>query len=290
MPRRFSMAALVVGSLTLLTPPALALDILLTNDDGFDAPGITALRAALERGGHDVTVVAPSSNRSGSSASLTLGAPIEVERIERDLFSVDASPASSVILGVSTLLRNEPDLVVSGINTGSNIGPSTPISGTVGAAIAAIAELNRPIPAIAVSTDLVSDGEPTNAANRRHFADVADFTARLVDRLSNRNRVTGIERGLGLNVNYPGLAPRQVEGVRVAVQGKAVLFPPAFEETSPGTYVSTARPTPPRRDVPHSDTIFFYRGFITIVPIDADYTAHDGVRRSLARSVAGLQP
>lgn len=299
---RTKLAALAVGA-TLLTAadPAAALNILLTNDDGFDAPGIQALRTALERGNrYNVTVFAPSGNRTGASASLTFS-PIRVEQIEDDVFSVDATPASTVILGVSEFLTggNRPDLVISGTNSGANIGPSTVISGTVGATIAAITELDRPIPAIAFSADLLEpEQEPDSAANRRQFRNVANFARRLVDQLASSGRVIGLAPGFALNVNYPGVAPEQIRGVRLAVQGRAPLFPPSYEEIEPNVFQSTAGPVPPARDVPGSDIIFFYRNFITIVPIDGDYTAASTLgtanatlaAKSNARAVASLQP
>ena len=290
--RTRKLIGLVLGGACLLLTAgeAHALDILLTNDDGFDAPGIQALAAALRRAGNDVTVFAPSSNRSGSSASLTF-APITVKRTAPEVYAVDASPASTVTLGASESVEGikRPDLIVSGINAGANIGPSTPTSGTIGATIAAILELRKPIPAIAFSTDLV-EPDQTSAANKKNSNDVAAFAARLVGVLNGGNKVLGLRPGLALNVNYPALAPNAVKGVRLAAQGLAVLFPPSFEETKPGTYVSTARPVEPKRDVPLSDTLLFYKGYITIVPIDGDYTTFQALRGDTFKRMSHVRP
>lgn len=282
-------AASLALALSLASLPALALEVLLTNDDGFDAPGIEALRAALVREGHDVTLFAPSSNRSGSSASLTLSDPIRVRRVAPKVFSVDASPASTVILGTARFVR-DPDLIVSGINNGANIGPSTTISGTVGATIAAISQIRAPTPAIAVSTDLPGGDDPRSARNLQHFRRVADFTARLVRRFVRDGRVVGLEGGEALNVNYPPLAPAAVRGVRVAVQGQTLLFAPSFEQVSPGVFRSNARPVRPTRDVPRSDSVLFYRGFVTVVPIDGDYTADADVFPRVGGRLTALRP
>ena len=283
---------LALGGVCLLftATRAQALEILLTNDDGFDAPGIQALATALKKTGNDVTVFAPNSNRSGSSASLTF-TPITVKRTAAKVYSVDASPASTVILGASESVKGikKPDLIVSGINAGANIGPSTPISGTVGATIAAILELKQPIPAIAFSTDLV-DRDQNSAANRKHFADVAAFAARLVGVVNGGTRVVGLRPGLALNVNYPALAPNAVKGVRLAAQGLAVLFPPSFEQIKPGIYVSTARPIEPKRDVPLSDTLLFFKGYVTVVPIDGDYTVSRRLRGDVMRRMGNVRP
>lgn len=293
MPRAGKAAALGLAAVLLLGlgGRAQAFDILLTNDDGYDAPGITAMQAALKKAGYDVTLIAPAVNQSGKSVALSFSGLTVVKRANK-VYSVDATPASAVILGTSVILKGRtPDLIVSGINSGANIGPSTVISGTVGATIAGLVELNKPIPGVAISTDLV-DPDATSAANAKHFADVAAFTARLVDRVTRNGTLR--PPSIALNVNYPALAPAAVKGVRLAVQGQAALFPPSFAETAPGVYASTSRPVPPRQDVPDSDTLAFYRGYVTVVPIDADYTYRPnlslgGLKRAGAEVTARLK-
>lgn len=283
---RRTLIAASFGMATLLATPAFALNILLTNDDGYNAPGIEAMDSALRSAGFNVIRFAPSSNRSGSSTSLTF-TPVKVVKIARQVYSADASPAGTVILG-TTVFAPHTDLIVSGINSGANIGPSTVVSGTVGATIAGITQLKKPIPGIAFSTDLL-DSDPASAGNRRHFADVAAFGVRLIKRVTTRDAVTGIGNRQTLNVNYPALAPRQVKGVQVNVQGVSVLFPPAFVQDADGNYVSAARPVQPAHDVPGSDTLAFYDGYATVVPLNGDYTAY-ARRPALRRSLIGLQP
>lgn len=268
------------------------LRILLTNDDGVDSPGIQALRSAFAAAGHRVTVVAPAANVSGSSAMVTLAA-VPVEQREADVYAVEGSPATTVLLGISALFdaATPPDLVVSGINNGANLGPATPISGTVGATIAAIQGLEPPIPAIAVSTNLLVDSEtPNSAANTTHFANVAAFTARLIERLQDAPGSQNLlPPGIALNVNYPPLAPEAIAGVRTAVQGQASFFRIGYVEAAPGIFAPSFEPIEPENDVPRSDTTLFNQGYITVVPIDGDYTALLR-RRQILGSLSGLDP
>src|SRR5262249_34139975 len=160
-----------------------------------DAPGIVAMRAALKAAGHQVTVVAPDGNRSGSSTALTFG-PFTVSQKASDIYALSSPPATTVLFGVTEVLEHAPDLIVSGANT----GPSTVISGTVGNVIAGLTQLNSSIPGIAFSTDLVEAGDANSAANRAHFEDVAKFAARLVTRMENTNSLSRLGPHVGLNV------------------------------------------------------------------------------------------
>jgi 5'/3'-nucleotidase SurE len=286
---RFS-RGLAAGALMLvLATPAAAVNILLSNDDGYNAPGIVALQAALEADGHTVTVVAPSGNRSGSSAALTL-APFAVEKIAENVYSVDATPASTVMFGAWLLTgENKPDLVVSGINFGANIGTATVISGTVGNVVAAIEEIDAPTPGIAFSTNPV-DADPNSEANREHFKNVAAFAARLVRRLTRSGEVRGLRPGKGLNVNYPALPPAAVKGVVLAVQGLTPIFANEFVQIDEKTYAPALQGVDVQKDVADADTILFQKGYITIVPIDGDYTAPKPVQEKLEKYFQNLKP
>ncbi len=175
------------------------LNILLTNDDGFDKPGIQALHRVFKQAGHRVILAAPEKNASGSSTSITLAA-IKVTQAEADVYAIAGSPATAVLLGAKAFFpHNPPDLVISGINKGANLGPATPVSGTVGATIAAILIAQPAIPAIAVSTDpFVADinvvntkkqntNETNKKANREHLNRVAEFVLALVGNLQTQH-------------------------------------------------------------------------------------------------------
>ncbi len=180
------------------------LTILVTNDDGIEAPGIAAVVEALRPLG-SVTVAAPDGNRSGSSHGVTSDRPISVSESVRDglrWIAIDALPATCVRLAVENLLDVRPDLVVSGINKGENLGTVTFYSATVGAAREA-AFLD--IPAIAVN--LVA---PANGG----FRTAAEVTAEIVRALGR----DGLARRTFLNVNVPPLPRERLKGLRIARQ------------------------------------------------------------------------
>lgn len=171
-----------------------ALSILLTNDDGWDAPGITAVYDALVGAGHEVTMVAPATNQSGSGARATFRGPMVVGRPEPGKYTVEGSPADAAEFGLSVVFEEEaPDVVISGTNAGQNIAAAAVHSGTVGAAVTAI---NEGVPAIAISSEVSASEQPFDAT--------ADFLVDLLDELDqHRRRGALLPAGAGLNVNYP---------------------------------------------------------------------------------------
>ena len=178
--------------------------ILLSNDDGIEAPGLIALFDALRSVG-TVTVAAPLREQSGISHGMTTRKLIPVRRSERQgakWFGIDATPASCVRLALESLLPGRPDVVVSGINRGENVGLVTFYSATVAAAREA-AFLR--IPAIAVN---LQGGENMD------YSAAADFMAALVRELARR----GFDKGLFLNINIPALARDRIKGVMVTRQ------------------------------------------------------------------------
>jgi 5'-nucleotidase len=185
-------------------PAATELSILITNDDGIEAPGIRAVAEALRPLGR-VTVAAPSTPKSGSSHGITADRPIAVRESERDgqrWIAIDALPATCVRLAVEQLLPSRPDLVVSGINQGENLGTVTFYSATVGAAREA-AFLGLP----SLAVNLVS-------ANGMGYETAAAVTAAIVRALGR----DGIPQGTFLNVNVPPLPGERLRGVRITRQ------------------------------------------------------------------------
>jgi len=181
-----------------------ALDILLTNDDGWDSPGIEAVAAALRAAGHDVTVVAPLAQQSGSGMKITFGELALVEQ-RPGVWSLDGSPADAMGAGLAQVLDGKaPDLVVSGANFGQNLGNNVMLSGTVGAAMVAVL---RGVPAIAVSVGLdlaEAAAEPRFPSTLAAFPGAAAFTARLIGALAARpDGAPLLPPGTMLNVNYP---------------------------------------------------------------------------------------
>ena len=167
---------------------ALMPNILITNDDGIHAPGLRALVGALQDTA-TVTVVAPSRERSAAAQSLTLREPIYYDQIAEREFSVEGTPADAMILAFHTLLKEKPDLVISGINRGANMGENIYYSGTVGAAMEAA--INR-APAIAMSL-------ACRGGKDIDFGPAAQFARTLAPFVM----AEGLPKGVLLNVNVP---------------------------------------------------------------------------------------
>ena len=134
------------------------MEILVTNDDGIHAEGLRALAKALRPLGH-VTVIAPDREQSATSHALTLHRPLRIKKVEEDVLSVDGTPTDCVLLGVHGFLKQKPDLVVSGINHGPNMGNDTSYSGTVAAAVEGTF-LGIPSVALSLATWKEADFEP----------------------------------------------------------------------------------------------------------------------------------
>jgi 5'-nucleotidase len=188
--------------------------IVLTNDDGIDAPGLLAARQALERIG-DVVTVAPDRNRSGVGRSITFGTTLHVE--ERKMadgalgYACSGTPVDCVRLVALGLMDFEPDIVVSGINHGENLGDDITYSGTVAGAMEGIV---IGVPGIAVS---LSVGRPwhTGYETELHFGPAAEFTARLA-----KIAFKGLPRGRILNVNAPNVPKERLKGARITRLGR----------------------------------------------------------------------
>ena len=181
--------------------------ILVSNDDGYLATGINALIDALESVA-DVTVVAPDWNRSAASNSLTLARPLRVSEYAENRYKVDGTPSDCVHLAVTGLLDDEPDLVVSGINHGANLGDDTIYSGTVAAAMEG---RFLGLPTIAVS--LV--GKTLVGAQLTHFETAARVAVELVQKIER----AGLAPDTVLNVNVPDLPYEDLQGIRATRLG-----------------------------------------------------------------------
>jgi 5'-nucleotidase len=173
---------------------ARSLDILLTNDDGVGAPGLDTIRRHLEDAGHHVLTVVPGSNRSGSSGAITVRGTLAVKQLGPALYSVDGTPVDCVQIGLKLIGLTRPDIIISGINRGQNVGPGIAMSGTVGAAVSGSLE---GFPSIAVS-QMFDPSAP--AVGAEGYEAAARAVVMLVGRLAQQGN---LPRGLLLNVNYP---------------------------------------------------------------------------------------
>lgn len=222
-------------------------------------------------------LVAPDRNASGSAMSFTWGA-VRVTRdaSDPDSVSVDGSPATAVVLGATALYppgRN-PDLIISGINHGSNAGALLALSGTVGAALAGTVLVHPPIPGFAVNAARAVAAEPIDSvANRAQLEAVARDATSLI--AAHRNwfcdggRV--VRPGAVLNVNYPGLPVSQMMGTRMTRQGSVSDLRIVFEQTAAGEYTARTRQVEAIDDR-DSDNFWLTAGYVTITPLGAELT------------------
>lgn len=230
--------------------------ILISNDDGYQAPGILALADAL-RTIADITVVAPESNRSGTSNALTLDRPLRLHQADNGFYFVDGTPTDCVHIALTALMDSPPDLIVSGINQGQNMGDDTLYSGTVAAATEAYL---FGIPAIAFSQ--VDKGW-------QHLESAANFARSMV-----LNGFPGLATPYLLNVNIPNLPESELKGVRLARLGKRHVSEPVIRELdTEGNPCYWIGPPGAAKDAGEG-TDFFYtsQGYVSLTPLQIDLT------------------
>lgn len=181
--------------------------VLISNDDGINAPGIKLLERIVRPLVRETWVVAPETEQSGTGHSLTLHSPLRIREAGRRRFAVGGTPTDCVLLGVNELMKDSwPDLVLSGINRGGNLGEDVTYSGTVAAAMEATL---LGIPAIALSLAIEGSDEPRWETARQWTPTLLD---RLTDHLWPQNVL--------INVNFPNVAPDDVVGIRTCRQGR----------------------------------------------------------------------
>lgn len=237
--------------------------ILLSNDDGYQAKGLRVLAQTLSEVA-DVTVVAPDRNRSGASNSLTLETPLRVERAESNVYYVNGTPTDCVHIAISGLLDKEPDMLISGINHGANLGDDVLYSGTVAAAMEG---RFHGIPAIAVSL-VLGEGE--------HYATAAEMVRRLV----RRTLEEPLPADSILNVNVPDLPADAVRGVRTARLGFRHKSEPVVKALDPKNRpIYWIGPAGAGQDAgPGTDFHAVASGYVSVTPLKVDLTAHTALQ------------
>ncbi len=237
--------------------------ILITNDDGYLAAGIRILAEELSRVA-EISVVAPDRNKSGASNSLTLAQPLRVERVEEGSYYVDGTPTDCVHLALSGLLESQPDMVVSGINAGPNLGDDVLYSGTVAAAMEG---RYLGLPAIAVSLA----GRQTN-----HFQTAATITRRMVERLQRHP----LPDDTLLNINVPDLPIDDVVAIRATRLGFRHKAEPMIEQSDPyGRPLYWVGPPGEAEDASAgTDFHALEQGIASVTPMQIDLTRHQGIQ------------
>lgn len=237
--------------------------ILVTNDDGIFSTGLAALASALESVG-EVTVVAPASEQSASSHSLTLTRPLRIRQHEERRYSVDGTPTDCVVLALTRIMEGRrPDIVLSGINYGANLGDDVTYSGTVAGALeAAVFKL----PGIAVSLATRS---------RFEFEHAAVFAAEL----SRKVLQEGLPEGTILNVNVP---PGEIRGSRITHQGTNLGTTNIVEGTDPRgrayVWIGIQDIAWSKEDI-NSDYAALEQGLVSITPLRAEMTDYRALEK-----------
>src|SRR5437762_516711 len=235
--------------------------ILVTNDDGIHAPGLAALEAALAALG-EVTVSAPEREMSATSQSISLHSPLRVHALDERHFAVAGTPADAVILALHHLMPEKPDLVVSGINPGGNLGENVVYSGTVAGAMEAVLH--------AVSSFAIS----LCSRKQTDFSGAASFAARLAAKVLEE----GLPPGVMLNVNVPRGLPRSNRGepigVRFARQSQKISQARVREQKDPRgrKYFWLDESVDLGQVEPDSDYAAVLAGEIAITPLQVDRT------------------
>lgn len=236
--------------------------ILLSNDDGYLATGINVLADALAEVA-ELVVVAPDRNHSGASNSLTLHSPLRVHEVAANRYFVTGTPSDCVHLALSGLFEEDPDIVISGINHGANLGDDVIYSGTVAAAMEG---RYLGLPAIAVS--LVGQ-------RPQHF----DAAARVVVDLLGRLEEHSLPEDILLNVNVPDLPYEELQGLEATRLGFRHRSEPMVKTQDPqGRDIYWIGPAGPGQDAgPGTDFHAIERGAVAVSPLKVDLTRHEAL-------------
>jgi len=234
--------------------------ILITNDDGIHNPGIQALQQALSGLGTTVTI-APDRDNSAVSHSLTMNRPLKVHKLSENVYTMDGTPTDCVAVGLKKILRVQPDLLVSGINAGANLGDDISYSGTVSAAIEGTM---YGIPSMAISVG----GEPPY--DYRAAMEIATCMARKI--LKN-----SLPENTLLNINVP--SGKNYKKIRITRQGRRLWEDSIHETLDPrgNKHYWIGGGTPVRELRKDTDVHTFSSGNVSITPIQLDLTNHAGI-------------
>lgn len=231
--------------------------ILISNDDGYFAPGIHALARELAKVA-EITVVAPERDRSGASNSLTLDRPLQLRRSANGFYYVNGTPTDCVHLAVTGMLDLAPDMVISGVNSGANMGDDTIYSGTVAAATEGYL---LGVPSLAIS--LVGKSP-------LQFEAAAIIARELVERLARRP----LSEGVLLNVNVPDLPYEELMGLRTTRLGKRHRAEPVVRDCNPrGDTIYWVGPAGAAQDAGEgTDFHAVANGYVSVTPLQIDLT------------------
>lgn len=256
------------------------MNILLSNDDGFDSPGILKLQDKLLSDGHDAVIVAPHRERSTAGHSLTLHKPLRVHRASDKIYAVSGSPADCVYMALRKILPKKPDLVISGINRGANLGHDIFYSGTVAAAREGYL---YGIPAIAVSLTIGFPNRHDHHSVQPNWNTAVEFMSHLVKMIPKTPELSGM---FFLNVNVPDISRDKLAGTKFARQGRRLYSDEIIENHDPRNkpyYWIGGGPVGYDKN-PESDCVEVAENFIAVTPLKVD-TTDDVIKAKLEKSV-----
>lgn len=237
--------------------------ILLTNDDGVHAAGLLALFEGLKEVGRPV-IIAPDRDNSAASHSLTMNRPLSVKTVEKDIYAIDGTPADCVTIGLGKILSTKPDILVSGINPGANLGHDISYSGTVSAAREGTI---RGVTSIALSMA----GEAPFL-----YATAVSFARKMVQTILSN----GIPHDCLLNINIPNLSKESIKGVRLTHQGSRVYEDAIKEISDPWDrkryWIGGGIPSEDASDESDANAILANR--ISVTPIHLDLTNYETLK------------
>ena len=235
--------------------------ILVTNDDGIYAPGLQALAKSLKGLGR-IVVVAPDREQSAVSHALTLHRPLRITALGQNRFAVDGTPADCVTLGVNEILKKKPDLIISGVNCGGNMGNDVHYSGTVSAAIEGVL---MKIPAVAVSLVAEDDTHP-------YFETAARVACRILPKLLPILQ----RRSVAININVPNRPYHRLKGLQLTELGQRDYGNILFQKVDPRGkkyyWISGDRNSFAR--IQGTDCVAVGLGRVSITPLRVDLTEH----------------
>lgn len=236
--------------------------ILLSNDDGVHAEGLACLHDEL-KDQHELTVIAPDRNCSGASNALSLHQPLRIQKMKNGFFSVNGTPSDCVHLGINQFLQEDPQLVISGINHGANLGDDVIYSGTVAAATEG---RFMGLPAIAVSL---------TSKKGQHFRTAARVVAEIVEHLTAHP----LPADQILNINVPDVPYDELAGIEVTRQGRRHRAESMVKDQDPfGRDIYWYGPVGSEQDAgPGTDFHAIARGYASVTPLSVDMTAYQSL-------------
>lgn len=241
--------------------------VLITNDDGYQSPGVHAIREKLIEQGFETITITPDRNMSGTSHSLTFTRPLKIQRISEDFYYiVDGTPADCVHLGINIILEGKkPDILVSGINTGPNIGNDVFYSGTVGAAREGCL---FGIPSVAISV---------SSSKNPDYKTVAELSIPIINTVLK----FGLPKGTFLNVNVPIIPKEKIKGYLLTKQGRSAYKEEIVKYLSPSKeeyYWIGGEEELKEECQPGTDYTAIKEGYISITPIRLDLTDYEALK------------